>query len=75
MKKESSEEAVRNQYVSENEYLKSSINRASLSRSGRPQRGMKGSRSHEKQENNKVDGSGDGGTGSVMDYIQSLPLL
>lgn len=70
MKKESSEEAVRNQYVSENEYLKSSINRASLSRSGRPQRGMKGSRSHEKQENNKVDGSGDGGTGSVMDYIR-----
>ena len=70
MKKEFSEEDVRNQYVSENEYLKSSINRASLGRSGRPLRGMKGSRSHEKQENNEVGGSGDGGTGSVMEYIR-----
>ena len=70
MKKESSEEAVRNQYVSENEYLKLSINRASLGLSGRPVRGMQGTRSYQKQENDKIDGSGNGGTGSVMDYIR-----
>ena len=72
MKKESSDEAVRNQYVSENEYLKSSINRASLGRSGRPSIRMQGSGSHEKQENTVFDGgsSGNGGLGSVMDHIR-----
>jgi hypothetical protein len=61
VKKESSE-AIRNQYVSENEYLKSSINRASLGRSSTVKSGMQSPRSSGRME----------GTGVVTDFIRNF---
>ena len=69
MKKESSE-AIRNQYVSENEYLKSSINRASLGRSSSVKSGMKSPRSRGKKGNS--DDSGMEGKGVVADFIRKF---
>ena len=69
MKKESSE-VIRNQYVSENEYLKSSINRASLGRSSSVESGMQSPRSRGKKGNSDV--SGMEGTGVVMDFIRKF---
>ena len=71
MKKESSD-VIRNQYVSENEFLKSSINRASIGRRSSTKPGMKGSRSREKKENCDVDDSGIEGSSSVTDFIRKL---
>ena len=52
--------------------MKLSINRASLGHGSSSKRKTKTPRTHERQANNKVAESGNGGTRSVMDYIREF---